>query len=431
MTAQVSASRDLGTPAHAASARPFLFGRLVDWVFALFILCGMIAIIEPSPYDFVSLVAMPLWFLGGFRVSRTLIPFFTLLFLYVLGGFVALVPYWNEPDPTLFMIQGLYLAVTAVFFALYFSQQTLRRAELCLMAFTLSALIAATTGILGYFDVGGTGAIFATYGRAAGTFKDPNVLGSYLIMGALYLIQNIILGRTRWLLASMAVLLVIVIGVLVSFSRGSWGALVVGSLLTIGLARATAATPALRWRITWMSLLAIGLALAGLIALLSIDATRETFFQRAAVTQDYDGGETGRFGNQLRSLPMLLDLPNGFGPLRFRLIFQLEPHNSYINSFASYGWLGGFSFFLLVGITTFVGFRLCLTRSPFQLPAQVFWPALLVFLLQGFQIDIDHWRHVYLMLGAVWGLEAARFTWLAKTARTDARLDLRASEIAA
>jgi hypothetical protein len=34
-----------------------------------------------------------------------------------------------------------------------------------------------------------------------------------------------------------------------------------------------------------------------------------------------------------------------------------------------------------------------------------------MFFLQAFQIDIDHWRHIYLLLGMVWGLEAARVRW--------------------
>ena len=84
---------------------------------------------------------------------------------------------------------------------------------------------------------------------------------------------------------------------------------------------------------------------------------REFFYKRASATQDYDEGPTGRFGNQKRSLPMLVERPNGMGPLRFRLIFGLEPHNSYINAFASNGWLGGFAFLGLVLTTTFVGFR--------------------------------------------------------------------------
>ena len=408
---------DPHAPQSAQRVRPFNYRRFVDLTFALFILCGMIAIVEPSPYDLVSLITIPLWFVGGFRISRALVPFMALIFTYNLGGFLALIPWWNEPDPTLFMYQSLYLAITAVFFAMYFGEHTQERGELCLKAFTLSTLICAVLGIVGYFDAGGLGEYFSKYGRASGTFKDPNVFGSYLVMGGLYLVHNIVQGRTRHLLLSLLMLLVISAGVLLSFSRGSWGAFVIGIVLTVGLAYATAQTPAMRWRITWMTMLAVGLAVLGLMALLSLDSTREFFIQRAAVTQEYDGGETGRFGNQLRSLPMLLDRPNGFGPLHFRLIFDLEPHNSYINSFASYGWLGGFSFFLLVGITTFVGFRLCLLRTPFQQLAQVFWPSLLVFLIQGLQIDIDHWRHVYLMLGAVWGLEGARFMWLARQAQ--------------
>jgi hypothetical protein len=157
----------------------------------------------------------------------------------------------------------------------------------------------------------------------------------------------------------------------------------------------------------------VGALLAGalvLIAILSIDSVRELFLQRLqAPGEEYDDP---RFMNQLHSLPLLLDRPNGFGPLRFRLWFDLEPHSSYVNAFASYGWFGGFMFLILVATTTFVGFRLALVRSPFQNFALVVWPALMAFLLQGFQIDIDHWRHVYLMLGMIWGMEAARMRWL-------------------
>ncbi len=58
--------------------------------------------------------------------------------------------------------------------------------------------------------------------------------------------------------------------------------------------------------------------------------------------------------------------------------------------------------------TGFVGFRLLVRPSPFRAHAQIVWPALLMFFLQAFQIDIEKWRHVYMMLGMVWALEAAR-----------------------
>ncbi len=238
------------------------------------------------------------------------------------------------------------------------------------------------------------------------------MLGSYLVMGAVYYIQTIVLGRTRHVLATGAALLVVVAGILLSFSRGSWGAFLVATLLSIGMAFLTSAERKMRQRIILMTIAAAGVAALVVLVLLALPHTRDFFLQRAALEQDYDEGVTGRFGNQIRSIPMLLDLPNGFGPLRFRLIFGLEPHNSYVNAFASYGWLGGFAFVLLVGLTVYVGFRVAWKPSPYRRVAQVFWPSLLVFLLQGFQIDIDHWRHVFLMLGAVWGIETARVRWL-------------------
>ncbi len=409
-------------PAARAPAWRADYGALVNWSFAVFIFCGSVALVEPSPYDFASMVAIPVWFCGGFRIHRTFLPLLGLIFLYNLGGFIGLVPYIVEADPTMFMLQSLYLAITTLVFALYFGEDTLRRTELALQVYAASTVLAALCGVIGYFGFAGLGDLFSRYGRASGTFKDPNVLGSYLIMGAVYYIQLLVLGRTRRILATSAALLVVIAGILLSFSRGSWGAFVVATLFSVGLAFLTSAEPKLRRRIIVMGLVAAGVAALVLLLLLALPHTRDVFQQRAALEQDYDEGVTGRFGNQLRSIPMLLDRVNGFGPLRFRLIFGLEPHNSYINAFASYGWLGGFAFLMLVGLTTVVGFRLCWVASPYRRVAQVFWPSLMVFLLQGFQIDIDHWRHVFLMMGAVWGIETARVRWRERRALADATL---------
>ena len=395
----------------AAPGRRVDYGSVVNGSFALFVFCGAVAIIEPSPYDFASLLAIPIWFLGGFKVHRTFLPLFVLISLYNLGGFIGLIPYIVEPEPTLFMLQSLYLAVTTLVFGLFFAEDTLRRTELVLKFYAASTVLAALCGLAGYFGVAGLGDLFSRYGRASGTFKDPNVLGSYLIMGAVYYVQTLVLGRTRHVVLTGAALLVVVAGIFLSFSRGSWGAFLVATLLSVGLAYLTSAEPRLRRRIVLMTLLAAGIAALVLVVLLALPNTRDFFLQRAALEQDYDEGVTGRFGNQLRSIPMLLDRVNGFGPLRFRLIFGLEPHNSYVNAFASYGWLGGFAFLTLVGLTTYIGFRVAWVPSPYRRAAQVYWPSLLVFLLQGFQIDIDHWRHVFLMLGAVWGIETARIRW--------------------
>jgi len=339
------------------------------------------------------------------------VPYFALLTVYILAGFIALTPYWNERDPVVFELQSLYLYLTALYFGLFFGERTLERGELCLRAYSLSCILGAVAGICGYFNVAGTGEIFATYGRAAGTFKDPNVFGSFEVMGALYNMQLIMLRRTRHYALTALALLITLGGVFFSFSRGSWGMLVIATATMTGMA--VVATPDVRTRKNIL----VGVAVAALLGavllagLMSIDSVRALATQRSqGVGEEY---EDPRFWNQMRSLPMLLERPLGFGPLRFRNYFGLEPHSSFVNAFASYGWLGGFAFLLLVGCTIFIGVRLCFASSPYRTMAQVFFPALLGFFIQGFQIDIDHWRHVYLIIGALWGLEAARHRWLA------------------
>jgi hypothetical protein len=402
-----------------AQSRPLTFDyqRLVNAVFAVFIFSGIISVIEPSPYDFISLLAIPIWFIGGFRVHAALLPILFLYTFFEIAGFAALIPYWSERDPVLFQFQSLYLYVTAVFFSVFFSERTLERAELCLKAYAVGAVVCSVFGLISYFDIAGMYDKFVTVeGRVNGTFKDPNVYGSYMVLAAAYLMHGAILGDKRRLFLTIPSLAAVCIGVFLSFSRGSWAATLLAMIVVTVAAYVTADNPRTRRRIAWMSAIAIAIGVIGILAVMADDEARKFFLMRATLTQDYDEGVTGRFGNQLRSLTMLPNLPFGFGPLRFRLTFDLDPHNSYIGAFANEGWIGGFVWILMTVMSTFVGFRLMTSPSPYRRLAQIFFPALFATLLQGFQIDIDHWRQLYIMLGAIWGLEAARQRWAATQA---------------
>jgi hypothetical protein len=378
---------------------------------APFIFFACFAFIEPSPYDFIALPAIIIWLFIGLRISKYMMFFLITLILYNMGGFISLIPYFSEIDSVLFMVQSFYLAITAVFFTLFFYQKTAFRMELVLKAYTASCVFAAVAGTLGYFDILNTSELFSRYGRASGTFKDPNVLGSFLTLGALYLMFNLLIGRSKWPILSITFLLTILVGIFLSFSRGSWAGTLMAIIMMFYMTFKTTKSTVTRRRISVIGALTLMSGIAALFLIVSIPEVRQTFEKRASVTQDYDEGETGRFGNQLRSLPLLLEEPNGLGPLRFRLYFGLEPHNSYINGFASYGWLGGFAYLAITLSTIFIGFRLCFRPSPFQPYALIAWPALFMFILQAIQIDIDHWRHVYMLFGMIWGMEAARRAW--------------------
>lgn len=407
------------------------YSAVLHAFFATLVFCGMISLIEPSPYDFLSIPTMLLFLFSGFRVHRAVLPIIGLWIVFEAAGFAALMPYWDQHDPRVYQLQSLYLVVTTLFFTLFFSENTLARTTLCLKAYTAGAFVSALLGFIGYLNIAGLGPALTTYeGRVSGSFKDPNVFGSYLILSATYLLQRTLLGGERHPFLVLAGLVVQLVGIFVSFSRGSWGAtLFAFALMTLSV-YATAEHRNLRIRITRMMLLILTLATIVFGTLLSMKNVRDFFLQRAALTQDYDRGVTGRFGNQVRSLPMLLERPEGFGPLRFRVYFQLEPHNSYIGGFANDGWIGGFTWLGIVATSAFVGLRLMFKPSPYRRTAQVFVPALLALLAQGFQIDVDHWRELFLLFGAVWGMEAARQRWRRRTRQMDPMIPAGAARIA-
>ncbi|UMY15654.1 O-antigen ligase family protein [Methylobacterium organophilum] len=378
---------------------------------AAFIFFACFAFSETSPYDVVAIPTMLLWLMLGIRLHRGILPLVGLLLLYFAAITTALLPYVDEPVPLMWTIQLGYLIVTCLFFAMLFSDETHRRMELALRAYTASCVFSASLGILGYLGLIGNEDLFSKYGRASGTFQDPNVFGSFLTLGALYPMHALLTGTARRPFLCVLATLVVLAGIFLSFSRGSWGGTVVAVGLMVASVFVTSRSPRLRRRILTITAVTAALGLVTMVGLLSVDSVAKQFEARASVTQDYDEGETGRFGNQIRGMEMLLELPFGMGPMHWRQIFRLEPHNSYIGSFANGGWFGGALFIGLVLATGFVGFRLLARDTPFRSHAQIVWPALLMFFLQAVQIDVEKWRHVYMMLGMIWALEAARLNW--------------------
>lgn len=362
-----------------------------------------IGFIEPSPYEIAFVLTLGVFALCGMRVSIKLLPLIALLLLYNLGGGLSLIPWLDEEASVRFIAVSVYLMITAIFFAVVMADDTSRRLGAIRRGYLFAAWVAGAAGIAGYFDIAGSGSVMSLYGRASGTFKDPNVLGPYLVLPVIWTFQRILVGRIG-LATGFAVIAIPLTGLFLTFSRGAWGNLVGAALLTMSLLFLTSQDRALRVRIVAFGAICVVLAITALGIALSFEGIREVFEIRASLDQSYDQGVTGRFGNQLRSLSALLDLPNGFGPLRFRWIFPDDPHNVYVNAFASYGWLGGISFLALTFATCFAGWRLVMRRTPWQGDAIAIWAVLFVTILQGLQIDTDHWRHLFLMIGLVWGL---------------------------
>ena len=380
--------------------------RAVLWIF---VACGASAAIEPSPYEVMFFVAALALAPSDLAFDRTMAPLIVGLAAFNAGGLLALPPFVDVRESVWFTLISVYMALTAIFFAALVAKAPDERLRTIRSAYVAAGLLAATLGVLGYFNVAGLSEHFTIYdgSRASGPFKDANVFGPFLAPPIVWLIQDLLLKRGAGLLRTVIPLLVMILGVLLSFSRGAWGVLIGSTALMIALTFVTTSSWALRRRIVVMSVAGL-IAIAILLTIaLSIPEIREMFVTRAALIQDYDGGEMGRFGNQARSVPMLLERPFGFGPLQFHNIFPEDPHEMYINAFASYGWLGGLSFLAFTAMTLYLGWRLVFQRSPVQTHAIAIWSCLFPQMVQGLQIDSDHWRHLYLMFGCLYGLVAS------------------------
>jgi hypothetical protein len=197
------------------------------------------------------------------------------------------------------------------------------------------------------------------------------------------------------------------LAILLAFSRAAWGGLAITSGFMLALMVLTSPSRAQRSRIIVMSVVAVIVVVVLLAVLLSFDSVGEMFRQRASFDQSYDEGRFGRFGRHVLGADMALDLPFGIGPLQFHNYFPEDTHNSYLNAFMSGGWLAGVCYPALVFITVIMGFRHAFVRVPWQRAYLAIFSAFLGTVGESFVIDTDHWRHFWMMLGAMWGMFAA------------------------
>jgi hypothetical protein len=403
-----------GFPSSVTSApRVVALQRALVWLVGA---SGAIVFIEPSPYELVTLAAAIIFFATGLRLRLVFMPLLLLLFLVNVGYSIGAVPVLDKPEVANWIATSWYMAVTVIFFAMVVSEDTAARLDLLRRGLIAGALIAAASGIAGYFNlVPGGHDLLTLYERARGTFKDPNVLGAFLILPSLFVLQSVVSDSFGKSFRSTIALGIMALAILLAFSRAAWGGLAITSGFMLALMVLTSRSRAQRSRIIVMSVVAVILVVMLIAVLLSFDQIGEMFRQRASLDQSYDEGRFGRFGRHILGAAMALDLPFGIGPLQFRNYFPEDTHNSYLNAFMSGGWIAGVCYPALVFITVIMGFRQVFVRVPWQRTYLAIFAAFLGTVGESFVIDTDHWRHFWMMLGAMWGMFAAAQRYKATT----------------
>jgi hypothetical protein len=391
------------TVAPAQTGRREQFLHFSIW---LTMLASCVAIIEPSPHDFLMGPLLLVCLIAGVRFERTFVPLFLLLLVWNIGGLLSLMNIASDSKAIQYTATSIYLSLAAMIFACVLARNTEDRLNALARGYIAAAFIAAVTGMMGYFNIPrGAYDLFTLYGRADGMFKDPNVFGPYLIWPALFISARMLAVRIT--LRGCFLICVIAGGLFLSFSRGAWMHFAVSATIMVLLMFVTA--PNQQSRIRLIVIAAVGLfflvALVGI--LLSIDSVRELFLNRANAINPYDVGQGGRFQLQELAIGQVLDSPNGMGPFEFAREFGLQQHNVYLQGFLVYGWIGGTAYILMLLVTLLVGLRSVLIATPWQLGAITAFGAFVGEVGEGMVIDTDHWRHFFLLLGMVWGFAAA------------------------
>ena len=369
---------------------------------------GAFVFIEPSPYEIVGVVSIVLFALTGLALRPAVMPLALVLIVLNIGYAIAVVQVAGESKSVTWIFISDFLAVTAVFYAAVLSTNTQARLDHLLRGTMAAAVIAALAGIGAYFHLfGSLSDPLVLYGRARGTFNDPNVLGAFLVLPAILLFQRVLVGRPAVVIRNGALLLVLLTGLLLTFSRAAWGQFVLSALVVMAISIVTAQSAKGRLRIVSLAIIGAVLGAIFLAVLLSIHQVADLFNERATLDQSYDVGHFGRFGRYVLGAQLSLDRPFGIGPLQFSRYFGEDPHNSYFNAFMSGGWLSGFAYLTLTATTLVSAARFLRVDTPWRTTYQVMYAAYVGVAVESAIIDIDHWRHYFLILGALWGLMVA------------------------
>ena len=386
--------RPAGLPTAAA-------GAAVLWLSVFF---GGFVFREPAPYEVFLAVIIPMWLITNPPLPRPVAPLLILMIAFMTGGLLSAIQAKDLDTQTIYYAVTGFLALSACFYAAVLGANP-RFFNVVVNAWIVAALFTVALGIAGYFGL--TGELFTRFQRAAGGFEDPNVFGPFLVFPFVVLVRRALTQRFVGAAANGALALFIFAGIFLSFSRGAWGLAAICALILWLVLFVTERNPLGRAR--HVALAAAGvLAIAGLLAVaLSVPAVSDLFQERAQIVQDYDAGRLGRFQRHVIGFNMMLDQPLGIGALEFGLIFGEDEHDIWLKSLTTYGWLGFAAYLTLVMWTLAAAFPLVFRSGPLQPVVQCAYIVFLGHIVLATVIDIDHWRHVYLLFGMLWGAIAA------------------------
>ena len=361
---------------------------------------------EPAPIDLALIVLIGLLpAVGLISMSRPLLVYMALWLLVVAGGCIGAISAFDFAVAGKQVFVTFYLSMASVVLAAFIQRDPLRHISLIMNAYLLAALVATVAALTGYFNlVPQLTDLLTEFGRARGTFKDPNVYGAFVVPALVYALHLGFSGRGTTAALALAATGLLLLGALLSFSRGAWSNAAVSLALFTLLSFAASRSNRFRVRI---GLLVSAAAISGVLVLglaVQSPAVRTLLTERAQVEQSYDALPNGRFAGHEKAKALIVSHPLGIGPLQFSGNYHLEDvHEVYLNVLLGHGWLGGGAYIVVVALTLVLGFVTAVRRNRAQGVLLVALSSYAGTAGEGFIVDTDHWRHFFLLMSIIWG----------------------------
>lgn len=368
-------------------------------VFLIAVLAMNYTLMRPSPVDLLYITSLlitlfHLTLLQMQTVTRRVIILTLLLAAWAVSYLLASLPYLGEPFVIFELIAKSFAISIGVIGAFVSMSWNGRHFETFMKVYILSCVMASILGTIGFL----LQMEFLTWdGRAKGLIDDPNMYGTFLIPAVVFCAYFLSRSQGSRLLL-LGALAIVLLGVLLSFSRI---AIVATMFCLFAYIFFHNRRRPRRLVLIFGGLVAIGILLFGLASVMSADFT-EKLFDRLTFAKSYDLGEDGRYARYLLVLPMILQNPIGVGVLQLEKIFPEPIHNIWLSSFVNYGWGGGVAWVVLA-----VGSVMVSIRNYRQTKSEI--PVALLIALLGIVMGAtlhegEHWRHMWLFYGLVWGL---------------------------
>jgi O-antigen ligase len=393
---------------------PTLLGFSTSSVAAALVMCAMllssVVFSEPAPADAMMMgviAGVPLlgaaWF-GPFTKLQ-------LVLWFIVVGFGVLATPMSTVVETAIIHQSvtLFLALGAFVLAGYISADPVPRFRMIIWCYVIGVCAASIAAIIGYFDIlPAFESLFTNYGRARGTFKDPNVLGAAIAPALVFAAWMTLRERAVRMLAASVLFAILGVTLLITFSRGAWLSTAVSMAVLVAIALLRTRRRSDFQRMALVSVVGTAAVIGTLALALQNSGVAKLMDQRASLDQSYDLGPEGRFGGQEKAKKLVLENPFGIGTHTFRETYHHEePHNVYLSMFLNAGWIGGLMYIVSVLSTLFVGLRGSFQMTALQGPFLIATAAFAGLVVEGLIIDSDHWRHFYIIMGCIWGLADA------------------------